>query len=200
MPAEPAFRFGQERLFYFTLKAFLAYHSNRRGNMAEKMWFSLVIPCYNEETVFDASMPKIVSALKKTRKPFEIIFVDDKSKDRTAELVKRFAEKNFFTKTIFHSKNKGRGRSVMDGIKAASGTYCGFLDIDLEVSADHIPQAIEKLEQGFDVVIGSRRPQKSPWFRTLLHYIYARFMGILLGIQFSDTNAGYKFFRTGSYQ
>lgn len=164
--------------------------------MPNKIFFSLIIACYNEKDVFEESMLRIVSVLKRLQKPFEIILVEDKSKDHTAELVRAFAARNVFVRTIFHSKNKGRGASVMDGIKIARGPICGFLDIDLEVSVDYVPAAVKKIEGGFDIVTGNRTPKKSPLFRTFLHYAYVRFLMAALGLPVQDTNAGFKFFNT----
>ncbi|MDO8624573.1 MAG: glycosyltransferase family 2 protein, partial [Candidatus Diapherotrites archaeon] len=168
--------------------------------MTERIYVTLVIPCYNETEVFEKSMPRIEAQLRKLGKPFEIILVEDQSRDDTAALVKKYCEDHPFSRAIFHPRNRGRGQSVMDGLAKARGEYCGFLDIDLEVSEKYLPKALEALEEGADVVIGNRTPKNAPAFRTLLHHGYARLMNLVLSLPFHDVNAGFKFFRTTSIQ
>ena len=98
---------------------------------------------------------------------------------------------------IYHSKNQGRGKSVADGIKTAKGEICGFLDVDLEVSADYIPLFTREIENGADMVIGRRFYEGgiNSIARYLASKTYALTVKTLLKIPIEDTEAGYKFFR-----
>src|SRR3989338_8089392 len=70
--------------------------------------------------------------------------------------VKKIVSQIKNSRAIYHSKNQGRGKSVADGIKTAKGEICGFLDVDLEVSADYIPLFTREIENGADMTIGRR--------------------------------------------
>ena len=160
---------------------------------------SLVLPCYNEAEHFKESSIFILNTLKKSHYPFEIIFVEDKSQDNTAYLIKEFIKthKTEQLKVIYLSKNMGRGNAVTKGIISSQGKFVGFMDIDCEVSPKYIPQFIEKLNQGYDVVCGKRLYQISVtgFIRALVSKIYSLIMKILLGTKLEDTEAGYKFFK-----
>jgi glycosyltransferase involved in cell wall biosynthesis len=161
---------------------------------------SLVLACYNEELVIEDSVAEIVEVLDNTRFSYEIIFVDDCSKDRTRELIdvitERYADKAM--SRIFHERNKGRGGTVADGMRVARGDVAGFIDVDLEVHARYIPSCVAAVQNGADVAIG-RRAYKLH-LRSLGRHImstgYIWLVRRLLGVELNDTETGYKFFRT----
>ena len=162
-----------------------------------KIDFSIILACYNEGSTFERSVAKIISVLGKIKKNWEIIFVDDKSDDETRRVVEKLTSQTKNFKAIYHQKNQGRGKSVADGLKIAHGNICGYLDVDLEVSADYIPIFIEEIEKGADVAIGRRFYEGG--IRSILRFlaskVYSSIVRILLAIPLEDTEAGYKFFR-----
>ena len=97
-----------------------------------KFDFSLILPCYNEEEIFNDSVEKIIKVLDGTDYTWEIIFIDDKSKDKTTGLInkalKKYNRKNL--SAYFHQINQGRGATVKEGFLKAEGKIIGFLDID----------------------------------------------------------------------
>lgn len=181
--------------------------------------FSLILACYNEGVTFEKSVREIVSVLNNLIKwNWEIIFVEDKSTDETKKSVEKLvseiknsqlrassaevatkAEQGYVgqARAIFHTKNEGRGKSVSDGIRTAKGIICGYLDVDLEVSASYIPLFIEEIEKGYDVVVGKRFYESN--FRSVARFIasrvYAFAVKLILNIPIEDTEAGYKFFK-----
>lgn len=185
---------------------------------------SLILACYNEGPTFERGVHRIISACRKLRKSFEIIFVEDKSTDGTGETVKKLVGEinkvflriknsrhrpNFAkasmgkqgfggqAKAIFHRRNLGRGKSVSDGIMAARGNICGYLDVDLEVSESYIPLFVDEIEKGSDMAVGRRFYEGG--LKSLARYlaskIYAYLVNSFLKIPISDTEAGFKFFR-----
>ena len=158
---------------------------------------SIILACYNEGPTLEDSVRRIIAACQKLRKGWEIIFVEDKSTDETGETVKSLERKIKNSKTIFHKKNMGRGKSVTDGIIAARGDICGYLDVDLEVSEKYIPLFVREIEKGFDMAVGRRFYEKglASLTRFLASKIYAFLVNNLLKVPVSDTEAGYKFFK-----
>src|SRR3989344_5232347 len=100
---------------------------------------SIILACYNEGPTFKKSVRKIIAVLDKLKRPWEIIFVEDKSTDNTKATIEKLTAAIKGTKAIYHRKNQGRGKSVPDGIMTAKGFICGYLDVDLEVSESYIP-------------------------------------------------------------
>ena len=164
----------------------------------QKVDFSLILACYNESTTFEKSVREIISVLNNLKRNWEIIFVEDKSTDETKKSVEEFTKEIKNAKAIFHTKNEGRGKSVSDGIKAAKGIICGYLDVDLEVSASYIPLFVEEIEKGSDMVIGKRFYEGN--FKSMIRFIASKFYSTLvktiLNIPIEDTEAGYKFFKS----
>ena len=174
----------------------------------QKVDFSLILACYNESTTFEKSVREIVSVLNNLKRNWEIIFVEDKSTDETKKSVEKLAREienaqlrqgyAGQVRAIFHTKNEGRGKSVSDGIKAAKGIICGYLDVDLEVSASYIPLFVEEIEKGSDMVIGKRFYEGN--FKSMIRFIASKFYSTLvktiLNIPIEDTEAGYKFFKS----
>lgn len=170
---------------------------NHRGIPMSKPYLSLILPLYNEGATLEQSLKTTYQSLQKIKKPWEVILVEDKSTDKTLETIQRLLPGLKNTKLISHTKNQGRGKTVSDGIKAAKGTYCGFLDIDLEVSSDYIPLFIRELEKGFDIVVGKRFYEKNlkAVTRVLTSIGYKIIVHSLLNLPIDDTEAGYKFFK-----
>lgn len=162
-----------------------------------KIDLSIILACYNEGPTFERSVRRIISACRKLRKSFEIIFVEDKSTDGTDETIKKLVGEIKTVKAIFHRRNLGRGKSVTDGIMAAKGDICGYLDVDLEVSESYIPLFFDEIEKGSDMAVGRRFYERgfSSLARFLASKIYAILVKYFLKIPISDTEAGYKFFR-----
>lgn len=165
----------------------------------KKVEVSIILSCYNEGSTFEKSVERIITVLKSTRRNWEIIFVEDKSTDDTPKTIEKLVKKYKNTQAIFHKKNEGRGKSVSDGIKAARGPICGYLDVDLEVPPSYIPMFVKEIEEGSDLVVG-KRFYEGGGLNSILRYmaskIYALAVKYIVDTPIEDTEAGYKFFRT----
>jgi len=172
-------------------------HARKEGAHPE---LSIIITCYNEAPHLEANTLAIWRVLDAAGIAFETIFVEDRSTDETGAIVRDFLEKHSDRSilAIFHAENQGRGAAVTDGLRSARGTYAGFLDIDLEVGPQYLPQTIEFLRAGSDAVIADRwyRPAHGGFVRMFVSKGYRLLARVLLRIPRMDTEAGYKFFRT----
>lgn len=163
----------------------------------QKTGISIILPCYNEGSIFKSSVSEIISTLRTLGTQWEIIFVEDVSSDETKKTVLEILKSNKNCRAIFHRQNEGRGKTVSDGIKNSKGEICGFLDVDLEVSASYIPIFVKEIENGFDMAVGKRfyDQESSSFVRFVASKMYALIVKVFLGLPISDTEAGYKFFR-----
>ena len=125
---------------------------------------SIVFPVYNEE----GNVEKLHSIIKKTMDDFgesyEIIAVDDGSKDKTLEVIKKLSP----LKTIVFARNYGQTSALDAGLKAAKGEIVVTLDADLQNDPQDIPRLINKLREGYDVVSGWRRDRHDNLGRKIL--------------------------------
>ncbi|MFI4942327.1 MAG: glycosyltransferase [Burkholderiales bacterium] len=160
---------------------------------------SLVLACYNEAEHLEASFAEIRDSLEQARFPFEVLFVDDASRDETRAILARIvaAHPQLSLRTILHDRNRGRGATVTDGFRAARGTITGYLDVDLEVHCRYIPSLVRAIERGADVA--TLRRIYAFQLRSLDRYLMSRGYSFLvrrlLEIDVADTETGYKFFR-----
>lgn len=161
-----------------------------------KPYFSLVLACYNEGPTFEESVTKIISSLNKLKITWEIIFVEDKSTDETRLKALKLERSIKNSRLLLHKVNQGRGKTVSDGLKVATGTICGYMDVDCEISPTYIAVFIKKIQSGNDVVIARRHYQSS--YRNMTREIsskgYALLLKWALGLPLGDTEAGFKFF------
>lgn len=171
------------------------------GGGAESLDLSLVLACYNEEPLLVQSVKDIVAVLETSRLSYEIIFVDDASRDRTRSLIDMILkeyEGRTTMRALFHDRNIGRGGAVRDGFLAAQGEIVGYLDVDLEIQASAIIACVLALRRGYDVAV-AKRLYAFTWRsvdRHLLSKGYAWLVRRILGIrELTDTESGCKFFR-----
>jgi glycosyltransferase involved in cell wall biosynthesis len=160
---------------------------------------SVVIACYDEEPHLAASFAEIVATMDDSRRPYEIVFVDDRSRDRTRDVIETLVASHpgVATQVLLHEVNRGRGATVTDGFRAARGRIAGYLDVDLEVHSRYIPSLVRAIEQGADVAVVQRIYAFQ--LRSVDRYVMSRGYSFLvrrmLGVPFRDTESGYKFFR-----
>ena len=162
-----------------------------------KINFSLIIPCYNEGPTFETNVKQIITELEKLKLSWEVIFVEDKSTDDTKETLEKIQKNIKGSQIILHKTNTGRGKTVRDGIEAASGEICGFIDVDCEILPSYIPIFIEEIKKGNDMVIATRFYENYPDSinRYISSKIYSAIARRILNLPLSDTEAGYKFFK-----
>lgn len=157
---------------------------------------SLILPCYNEGPTFEDNVKRIILELKKTKYKWQLIFVEDKSSDDTKNVIQNIVRKGDNCEAIFHKVNEGRGKAVMDGIKAAESPICGFIDVDCEISPSYISLFAKEVQRGTDLVVGHRFYEKrlKSISRVVATRVYAILVRTLLGLPIEDTEAGCKFF------
>lgn len=123
---------------------------------------SVVIPMYCEEEVADICYKRVVNNLKKLsdKYSYEIIFINDGSKDSTLEILKKIASNDDNVKIISFSRNFGHQASVTAGIRNVTGDAVIIMDADLQDPPELFNGMIEKWEEGYEVVYGKRRTRE----------------------------------------
>ena len=129
---------------------------------------SIVIPVYNEEAVLPTLFSRLYPALDALQVPFEIVYVNDGSKDRSVALLRQqFLLRPHETRVVLFHANFGQHAAVMAGLAYARGEYVVTLDADLQNPPEEIGKLVNKLDEGYDYV-GTIRQQRqdSLWRRT----------------------------------
>lgn len=165
----------------------------------EQPYLSVIIPAYKEGERIGRNLLEIDKYLKSKNYPYEIIVVDDGSPDNTAEVARNYALQVPNLRVIDNDENHGKGYVVRQGLLDAKGKYRLFLDADGSTSITHLDSFLPQLEQGFDVVIGSRKIEGSfiqvhqPRHREIMGEGGNWLIRIVLGLwSYPDTQCGFK--------
>ena len=125
--------------------------------MNNKPFITLVIPAYNEEAIINDNINQVVEYLQKLDKyKWEIVLINDGSKDKTGEIADKLEHEFEFLRVIHHPVNLNLGRAIQTGFKNAKGEIIVVLDIDLSYSVDHIEKlVVRQIEAQADIVLAS---------------------------------------------
>ena len=167
-------------------------------------YLSVIIPAYNEASRIVATLEELSGYLQEQSYTWEVIVVDDGSEDDTASVVERWSsgEERFRLERILHS---GKGAAVRQGMLAATGKYRFMCDADLAMPISHLSDFFNHMEQGNDVVIGSRQIAGAnrfgeSQFRHLLGRAFNGLVKLLAVRGFQDTQCGFKCFSAEAAQ
>src|SRR3990167_1203400 len=125
---------------------------------------SVVVPAFNEEEVIEAFFKELIKYLPRIDKNYEIIFVDDGSKDNTLNILKEIKEKDKNVRIFSFRKNLGKSEALTTGFRKAKGDYVLTIDADLQDRPDQIENLIKKSKEGWDLVSGWRKNRKDSYF------------------------------------
>ena len=118
---------------------------------------SLIIPCFNEEESLPLFYPEATSVLQKMNCDYELIFVNDGSRDRTLAILKELSEKDPHVIYLSFSRNFGKEAAMYAGFCNARGDYVAVMDADLQDPPSLLPEMLEKLESGEYDSVATRR-------------------------------------------
>ena len=140
---------------------------------------SIVIPAYNEEDGIDEMYRRIVAAAPAWREEFEILIVDDGSRDRTLEICERLGAADSRLKVISLSRNFGHQAAVSAGLMHARGSTVTVIDADLQDPPEELLPFIEKVREGWDVVYAIRTKRKEGLLKRIAYSSYYRILKYL---------------------
>lgn len=162
--------------------------------MVEKL--SIIVPVYNEENRMPGFFRSLDGFCRRYIKNYEIIAVNDGSKDKSLEVLKAMPYPNL--EIISYSPNKGKANAVKEGVKAAKGSHLLFIDADGATAPDEIAKMLPLFKE-YDVVVGSRNLKESQadkdFNRRILSFGFNTYVSILFGMNFTDYLCGFKGFR-----
>ena len=169
-------------------------------NSESAVELSVIIPLYNEESCLEHNVGKTVAFLNSLGMAYEVVLVDDGSKDSTLTLCRELALKYSMVRVHGHKPNRGKGYAVKTGMLEGRGKYLLFMDADLAVPLEYLPACLDSLRQGNSVVIASRHAPgaciskpESP-MREFMGKIFRKMALTGLGLPVTDVTCGLKAF------
>jgi len=138
---------------------------------------SLIVPAFNEQDVLFASYERMSAAMRALPYEYEIIYVDDGSRDTTAEKLKEIAQKDERVKVLFFSRNFGHQLAVTAGMDASKGDALIIIDIDLQDPPEVISKMVEAWESGAEIAYGKRVKREGETFlKKFTAHVYYRLL------------------------
>ena len=164
--------------------------------MQSQIDVSIIIPLLDEEESLSTLTDWVLQSLKEEEYLIEIIFVDDGSQDKSWDIISQLAEKHNNVKGIRFARNFGKSQALHAGFEAAKGIYVVTLDADLQDSPDEIPQMINRLNEGYDLISGWKKKRyDSILFKNLPSKLFNWAARRVSGIKLHDFNCGIKAYR-----
>jgi len=156
---------------------------------------SVVVPVYNEEESLAAFYKELATHVSDLDKNYEIIFVDDGSRDKTLEILKNFSSKNNHVRIFSFRKNQGKAEALTLGFQKSKGDYVITLDADLQDKPKEISKLLEKATFGnWDLVCGWRQERKDSIGKILSSRLFNLLASIFWGLKLHDYNCGLKLY------
>lgn len=166
--------------------------------MSNKPTLSIVVPVYNEEDSVLPLFERIVNTCRPLGRPYELIFVDDGSRDRTFDILENMHWRDTRIKVIRFRKNYGQTAAMAAGFRYARGDVIVSMDGDLQNDPSDIPRLLGKIEEGYDVVCGWRKDRKDKLIsRKIPSRIANWLIGTITGVPIHDNGCSLKAYRAG---
>lgn len=165
--------------------------------MNSRPHLSVIVPLYNEEESVPLLYEKIRNVCDPLGLPYETVFIDDGSRDRTFAILEDIHSRDGRVKVVRFRKNYGQTPAMAAGFRAARGKVVISMDGDLQNDPSDIPRLLKKLEEGYDVVCGWRKDRKDKLISRRIPSIIAnRLIGKITGVPIHDNGCSLKAYRS----
>jgi undecaprenyl-phosphate 4-deoxy-4-formamido-L-arabinose transferase len=154
--------------------------------MAEKPYVSVLVPVLNEEESLPELQKRLYDTLETIKRPYEIIYINDGSTDRTQEILEDFHGRDGSVRVIEFNRNYGQHMALFAGFEYAKGDMVITIDADLQNPPEEIPKLIGKIAEGYEVVGTYRKQRKDSVFRRLPSFIVNKITSKLVGVKLRD--------------
>lgn len=155
---------------------------------------SIIVPTYNEEEALPFLIKRIKKLIKKLNKyEFEILFINDGSKDNTLNIIKKYREEDNRISYVDFSRNFGKETAMIAGFDYATGDCAIVLDADLQDPPELIPEMIKYWEEGYDDVYAQRRSRKGEtWLKKITSILYYRVLQALTRVEIQKDTGDFR--------
>lgn len=160
---------------------------------------SVFYPCFNEEENIPHFVDEALEVLPEIARKFEIIIVNDGSRDNTKQVGAKLAKKHSQVRLVNHSQNRGYGAALQTGFKAAQYEWVFFTDGDLQFQLKQLKKFVPHTEK-YDVIIGYRRKRAEGFLRAFNARLFKVYIDLLFRVHVKDIDCAFKLLRTKTIQ
>lgn len=158
----------------------------RASTAGPEPYLSVVVPVFNEEENLGELATRLAAALAPLDRPYEIVLINDGSRDRSFEILRQLAAADPHLVVLDFNRNYGQHAAVFAGFEAARGEIVVTLDADLQNPPEEVPKLVAKMEEGYDVVGSVRLQRQDSFFRRVASRLVNRLTAAATGVQLSD--------------
>ena len=162
---------------------------------ATQLGISVVVPVYNEEQSLRPLYDALTAALERLGQSYEIVFVDDGSRDGSFETLKALHAQDQHIRVIRFRRNFGKTPALVAGFSHERGEVVFTMDADLQDDPEEMSKFLEKLDEGYDLVSGWKYPRHDPFTKTVPSFFFNRMVSATTGVRLHDINCGFKAYR-----
>lgn len=155
---------------------------------------SVFFPCYNEQDNIERVTKTAVDILESLKIDYEIIIVDDGSKDKTGQIADQLAAKDFHIKVVHHHPNLGYGAALQSGFKTATKEYVFYTDGDGQFDIKELP-LLFKYTADYDIVTGYRINRQDNVLRKINAFCWTTMVNLLFGMKIKDMDCAFKLYK-----
>ncbi|MBK8312536.1 MAG: glycosyltransferase family 2 protein [Acidobacteria bacterium] len=159
------------------------------------MKYSIVVPFHNEEENLPELYQRLTAVMEKVGEEYELLLVDDGSSDRTQVILKDICTLDPRVVGLRLRRNFGQTSALVAGFDHAQGEFVIAMDGDLQHQPEDIPQFIDKLDDGYDIVSGWRQNRQDGFLRTFPSKVANRLMALASGVRIHDFGTTFKAYR-----
>ena len=159
--------------------------------MESEVLISVVSPVYQAEGMLDELVERIIAAVAPITDRFEVVLVDDRSRDNSWQKLKQLAASDSRVKAIRLSRNFGQHYAITAGLDAAHGQWVVVIDCDLQDRPEEIPRLFDKASEGFEIVQARRTNRRDPFLKRFFSRLFYRSLAYLSGTTHDETIANF---------
>ncbi len=160
------------------------------------MEYSVVIPVYNSAATLPELVRRIAEAPENSDDAFEVLLVNDGSRDQSWDVIRRLAEEHRCVRGLNLMRNYGQHNALLAGIRAARYNIVVTMDDDLQHPAHEIPKLLHKLSEGYDVVYGTPQVKQHGLMRVLATHLTRFVLRSAIGLETASNGSSFRAFRT----
>ena len=161
----------------------------------KRPYLSFIIPAKNEEESLPYLYEEIIGVVKKIKKTYEIIFIEDGSTDNTFSILQKIGKKDKNVTILKHRGNWGKSIALQNGFNTARGEIIITMDADLQDNPSQIPKFLKKIDQGYDLVSGWKKKRYDPLSKKIPSKLGNMLASFLTEIKIHDLNCGFKAYK-----
>ena len=156
---------------------------------------SVVVPAFNEAESLPHLHPELVGALEALAMSWEIVYVDDGSRDGTDRVLESLCREEPRARGVLLARNFGKSAALATGFKSVRGEFVATLDADLQDDPAELPRLFAALEQGLDLVSGWKQKRRDPFTKVWPSRLFNMVTSAVAGVRLHDFNCGFKLYR-----